>query len=89
MFEAGYIVDDENNLIDLLETSLDDLPFDLRVKVARAMDLKTSQLKVKVTARGQKTRDMIEEFQRQNKLRQDDQTALEEYVMCMRGAGSI
>ena len=89
MFNAGYIVDDENNLIDLLETSLDDLPFALKDKVARAMGVKVSELKVNVTSRGQKTRDLIEEFQRQNKLRQDNQTALEEYVMCMRRVGSL
>lgn len=89
LYRAGYIVDNDNNLIDLLETGLDDIPADVKQRIARDIGIDVTQLKVEVTPRGEKIRKRLEDFKRENDFRQQDLQARQEYVLCRRGAGTL
>jgi hypothetical protein len=89
LYRAGFIVDNDNNLIDLLETSLDDIPADVKQRVAKDLGLDVTQLKAEVTPRGERVRTRIEDFKRGNDFRQQDLQARQEYVLCRRGAGTL
>lgn len=89
LYRAGFIVDNDNNLIDLLETSLDDIPADVKQRVAKDLGLDVAQLKAEVTPRGERVRTRIEDFKRGNDFRQQDLQARQEYVLCRRGAGTL
>ena len=89
LYRAGYIVDNDNNLIDLLETGLDDIPADVKQKVAKELGIDVAELKADVFGGGEKIRKRLEDFKQANDFRQRDLQARQEYVLCRRGAGTL